>query len=249
MSYTRFAQQSDVCEISRDGASATVVVHCDIGDAHDAALEYVGGYRLAGGGLVYFTPATYERSNVFLYCNKCVVKCLEGTSDQAGDFSTAELTLTFGPLERKNQEDEKLGDITFDIGNQEIKIKRTKVKDGDDGNAEIVDVEDFTKIIPLIQCTVSINQSVDLDPADWASISGYINSTTFRGFGVETVMFNNVTTKTTKTADGNDQTSAEYHFTIKPSGWNKYWHVPSASWHTVNPKLYSQTANFNQLFA
>lgn len=246
MSYTAYATKAESITVDKNGSKAEVTVQAPYTEAVLFAVTQVGGVRTVAGVPTFFIGAVYSRIEG-LYCNQAVVTPLGDYDAGNLDWETAELKLSFGPLDQKQDDTDatEVADFSYEVSGQELVLPRGDFKTGSSsGDALDDNAPHPIKIVPTIALTASFKFKPELNPSDWVSYVGKINDDDFQGFEEGTVLFHGATVKRTCSSDGTDTWSHDFKFTVQPNGWNYIWKPndsPTAgAWVELFPHQYEE---------
>lgn len=238
MGYLKYDTVSEKLSINQGETQAIVKIHLPWLEAIKYAKESVGGWVMVGGVLLVQPPAQYDYDlgfdnqgipiNISLECINAEVENFGDyeCSENGGGFKTAEVTLTFGRPQRREAQYE------FDLTGEEFVIKKPHIyvplTPGADVNqsANVApanateDYDDFIKIMPASNLTISWNLRPIGDPRNWRCAVGRVNDICWSGFAPETVLFLGCKTRTVITSNGQNSNETVFAFKINYAGWN-----------------------------
>jgi len=160
------------------------------------------------------------------------------------DWAHYVTTANFGPPE---EDDSDLGQESLSVNGQIFSVPTKALEwssPGDTMNEAAGDPPMTSVVVPQAELRIKFTKVASLPKASLVAAVGKVNSDAWRGFGIETVMFNGVESEVKYTTGGQEYTVG-YSYSVNFNGWNKRFR-PSAAvankWEEIEPNPYDKVS-------
>lgn len=262
---------SPVVEIGPQGVTAQRMFRVPWSDWNNFAGELFGVYKKVGGSIAYTTPLPFPDQSDNLLVEKVRIEPFDGkisgtgllnlTSGLASYPNGAKITATYIQKYVSGGDNPTPPDGVYMSYMADHGVEYTTVPGGfwewtSDGKT-LSEEANTGIVVPVTQHRLTMHNVLSVPESAISSLSGQVNSATFLGKAVGTMLFMGCQRQTQFAFSQNEIVwQLNYLFAERSTGWNKFWRYEAAGgshWAAVqshdagNTKPYTE-ASFTPLF-